>query len=177
VSGQRELVLHSAREAFSQFMCMPGQVEPIEQAARARLGVGCVNAPQAGDELQVLGRLELGVQHRVVRQVGHLLLGAGRVGGQVDAEDLDPAGVGGEQAGHHAQGRRLAGPVRSKQRVQFALPHRQVELVDRGPSEVLGQGRQFESSRCIVIHRVSALEVACKRVRPILAAATIVRAA
>jgi hypothetical protein len=118
-AGQRQLLLHAAREpSVSSCACWPG---PATRAvARARLGRLALDAPQAGHEFQVLGRLELPVQHGIVRQVGHAALGLRRVARQVDAEHLDAAGIRRQQAGHHAQGGRLAGAVRSQQRIELA---------------------------------------------------------
>ena len=58
---------------------------------------------------------------------------------RVDALDRDRAGVGLEQPGHHAQGRRLAGAIGADQRVEFAAVNGEIERVDRGPVEALAK--------------------------------------
>jgi hypothetical protein len=105
------------------------------------------DAPQAGDEFQVFGRLEFPVQQRVVRQVGHAALGTRRVARKVDAEHLDAAFIGRQQARDHAQRRRLAGTVGAQQRIQFAAPHRQIEAVDGRTAKGFAQRGQAQGGR------------------------------
>ena len=51
---------------------------------------------------------------------------------RIDAEDLDRAGVGLEQAGDHAQRGGLAGAVRPEQRVEFTGADREIEVLNSG---------------------------------------------
>ncbi len=94
-----------------------------EQLARARLGDGGIDAPQPGDEFEIFERRELVVDHRLVGDPRHDLLGRDRIGERVDAEHRDRAGVGPQQPDHHAQGRGLAGAVGAEQRVELARAH------------------------------------------------------
>ena len=55
------------------------------------------------------------------------------------------AGIGTQQAGDHPQGRRLAGAVRTEQRIEFAGAHREIEAVDRGAVEALDEAADLES--------------------------------
>ena len=66
------------------------------------------------------------------------------------------AGIGPQQAGDHAQGRRLAGAVGAEQRVEFAGANIQVQAVDRGTVEALDETVDFEGERRRgVLHEVA----------------------
>jgi hypothetical protein len=106
--------------------------EPADQFVRPRFGNPGLDAPQAGDEFEIFGGRELVVDHRLVRDPRHDALGFDRIGERVDAEHRDRALVGRKQPRDHAQGRGLAGAIRSEQTVEFAGAHGQVEAVDRG---------------------------------------------
>ena len=115
------------------------EAEPADQFARAHFRGLCLDAPKAGDEFEIFERRELVVDHRLVRQPGGDLLGGDRIGERVDAADGDRAGVGTQQAGHHAQRRGLAGAVGADQRIEFAAVDGEVERVDGRPVETLGE--------------------------------------
>src|SRR5208282_2310621 len=54
------------------------------------------------------------------------------------------AGIRPNEAGDHAQRRRLAGAIRTEQRVKLSLPHSEVETVDGGALEALDQAADYE---------------------------------
>jgi hypothetical protein len=56
----------------------------------------------------------------------------------------DRAGVGLQQAGHHAQGRGLAGAVGPEQRVELAGADGEVQSIDGRAIEALDQAADFE---------------------------------
>jgi hypothetical protein len=89
-----------------------------------------INAPKAGDELQVFQRIELVVDHRLVRHPGHDALGRYRILERVDAADRDRAGVRLQQSGNHAQGGRLAGAVGAEQGIKLALLDGERQAID-----------------------------------------------
>src|SRR6185503_15718435 len=53
-TGERDLLLHAAREPLASGMAMRCQVEDVQQLLRVALGAGRLDTPQAGYELQVL---------------------------------------------------------------------------------------------------------------------------
>ncbi len=127
------------------------EAEPADQFARARFRRLCLDAPEPGDEFEIFERRELVVDHRLVRQPGGDLLGGDRTAERVDAVDDDRAGVGPQQAGHHAQGGGLAGAVGTDQHVEFAAIDGEIERVDRGPLEAFGEPAHRERDRAIVL--------------------------
>ena len=102
--------------------------------AQQFLGAGARRAPAARPRgrrrIRDIRAGQLVVEHRLVGQPGDDALGGDRVGQRVDAEDADAAGIGRQQAGHHAQRRGLAGAVGAEQGVELARADRQVETVD-----------------------------------------------
>jgi hypothetical protein len=136
-------------------MCVVGETEPSEQIDGTGFGRCGVDAPQPGDELEILERRELVVDHRLVGDPRHDLLGRHRIGERVDAEHRDRAGVRPQQPDHHPQGRGLAGAVGTEQRVELARPHGQVEPIDGGTLEALGQAADLEGpGKLRFAHRV-----------------------
>ena len=59
---------------------------------------------------------------------------------------IEPAS-GRSKPGDHAQRRGLAGAVRAEQRVKLAFPHGEVETVDGGALEALGEAADVERQR------------------------------
>ena len=105
----------------SQRSCRCGSRPSETRSSRAEDSdsVG-IDAPEAGDESEIFQRRQLVVDHRLVGNPGHDLLGGDRVIQRIDPEYRYRSGVGPQQAGHHAQGRGLAGAVRPEQRIEFA---------------------------------------------------------
>ena len=152
-TGQHELLSHAAREGLATLRRMRHEAERVEQPGRFGACVRGVHVPQRRDQLQVLDRRQLVVQHRFVGHVRDDPLGLLRRPGQVDAEDRDCAAVGREQAGDHPQRGGLARAVRAEQRIELAGRDGEVEAVDRGAvrsGEVLLQLRDLERRR----HRI-----------------------
>ena len=130
-AGQRHLLAHALGKSLAAFVQM--RLEPERRQKRLRRGCGNrgIDAPEAGDEFEIFQRRQLVVDHRLVGDPGHDLLGGDGIGERIDAEDGDRAGVGPQQAGDHAQGRGLAGAVGAEQGVEFAGANGQIERVDR----------------------------------------------
>ena len=72
---------------FAALMGMRRQAEPIDEMSGAPLRQISIDAPQAGNKFEILKRSELVVDHRLVGDPGRDLLGRGRVGKRVDAEN------------------------------------------------------------------------------------------
>ena len=104
-----------------------------------------VDAPQAGDEIEVFERRQAVIDHRLVGQPGHQPLGTHRVGQDVDAENRDRPAVRFQQPGRHPQRSGLAGAIGAEEDIEFAYPHAQIQSVDRRPAEGLGKPQCFES--------------------------------
>jgi hypothetical protein len=85
-----------------------------------------------GDQQVLVDRLALG-QADELEGAAHPQRGAGvrRQAGDVDAEQLDPPGVGGERAGQSVEHRRLAGAVRAHEADDRAAVDAQVGVVHR----------------------------------------------
>ena len=101
-AGERHLLLHAARETLAALAGVAFEAEHAEQFVGALFGDARRHAPQARDEFEIFDRGQLVVEHRLVRQPGGDALGANRVAQGVDAEDRDVAGIGRQQADHHA---------------------------------------------------------------------------
>ncbi len=140
---ERHFLLHAAGKSFAALMRVRLKAEPADQLARPRFGYAAFDAPEPGYEFEIFERGELVVDHRFVRQPGSDPLGGDRIGQRVDAFDRDRAGVGTQQPDHHAQGGGLAGAVGADQRIELAAIDDEIDRVDGGAVETLG-----ESARC-----------------------------
>ena len=99
----------------------PSETSRLCAEACATLGI---DAPQPGDEFEIFQRRQLVVDHRLVRHPRRDLLGGDRIAQRIDAEHRYRAGIGPQQAGHHAQRRGLAGAVGAEQRIELAASGR-----------------------------------------------------
>ena len=79
-AGERHLLPHAAGKSLAALMCVRLEAEPADQFARARFRRLRVDAPEPGDEFEILERRELVVDHRLVRQPSGDLLGGDRIG-------------------------------------------------------------------------------------------------
>ena len=150
---QRHLLAHALGEALAALMGMGTEAEPVDQPARAGFGMRGVDAPEPADEFEIFERRQLVVDHRLVGNPGHHLLGRDGIGQRVDAEDRDRPGVRPQQAHHHAQGGGLAGAVGAEQGVEFAGADGEVEPIDRRAVEGLPQIADFDGKRGIGTHQ------------------------
>ena len=130
-AGQRHLLAHALGKSLAAFVQMRLEAERHQKLLRRGCGNRGIDAPEAGDEFEIFQRRQLVVDHRLVGDPGHDLLGGDGIGERVDAQNGDRAGVGPQQAGDHAQGRGLAGAIGAEQGVEFAGANGQVERVDR----------------------------------------------
>src|SRR6266852_6703943 len=70
-AGERHLLPHALGERLTAFMAVRAEAEPVDKVARARLGGRGVDAPQAGDEFEILEGRQLVVDHRLVGEPRH----------------------------------------------------------------------------------------------------------
>jgi hypothetical protein len=91
-----------------------------QEVVRRGLRNGGIDAPEAGDEFEIFQRRQLVINHRLVRDPRHHLLGGDGIRERVNAEHCHRSGIGPRQACHHPQRRGLAGAVRPDQRIELA---------------------------------------------------------
>ena len=98
-AGERHLLAHALGEAFAALMRMRRRGR-ASRAARARvlraMAASMPHSPR--DEFEIFERRQLVVDHRLVGNPGHDLLGRDRIGERVDAEHGNRAGIGPQQA-------------------------------------------------------------------------------
>ena len=86
---------------------------------------------QIGVEVEVFLDAQVLVQPESLRHVADAGLDLLRIGGNVDAENLKRAGIGGHQSGGQTHQRGLARAVRSDQRGERAAPDLEGDIVER----------------------------------------------
>ena len=138
-----ELLPHAVAVRLGELVLPGRQVEQLEQLVHAALDGRALLAVQRRDEAQELGAGELVVDERAVGDEAHPRLRLARLPLQVVAADLDHAARRLEDAGDHAQRRRLAGAVGAEEAEQLARRHLEIDAVDGGEAAVaLGQVRE-----------------------------------
>ena len=143
-SSSSSVGLVSRARAIATFCCIPRLIcstgRPRRFSAmpsRARIAVACalrllaVEAVEAGREQEVLHRAELLEERRVDRDPVDEPLHGELVALDVEAEDLDPALVEGQQPGDEADEGRLAGAVGAQDPVDLAALQAERDVVDR----------------------------------------------
>jgi hypothetical protein len=113
--GDEELLAHAVRIALDELVTPLTESEQVQQSLPATLGLRAITSPQPGHEPEELSARQLLVQVGAVGNVADLRLGLLGLVGHVDAVDEDLTGGGAEHPGHHADGGRLAGPVRAQE--------------------------------------------------------------
>ena len=144
-SGQRNFLTGAFGQSFAAFLRIGREPEPPDQVACSGVGGVIVDAPQSGDKIEVLQRRQTVIDHRLVGQPGHDLLGANRIGQHVDAEHRDRAAIRFQEPRGHPQRRRFAGAIGPQQRIELAGPDPQGQPIDRRPFETLRQIADRES--------------------------------
>ena len=118
-AGQRQLLLHAARQAFGQPLAERGQARHLEQLLAAWPEVR--NPVDLGEELDVLVDGQVAVEREPLRQVAHPLGDHGVLAGRVRAQHAHRAGIGVQEAAQQPDGRGLAGAVRPDQPEHLAF--------------------------------------------------------
>ncbi len=130
-AGKRHLLAHALGETFAAFVPVRLEPERAQEFLGDRLRNGRRDAPEAGDEFEIFERSELVIDHGLVGDPRHHLLGRNRILERIDAEDRDAAVVGPQQACNHAQSGGLAGTVGADQRIEFTGMDGEIEAIDR----------------------------------------------
>jgi hypothetical protein len=106
---------HAARVGAHWPVGRLAQLEALEQLARARRGRPARQVDEPSDQTQVLASGQIAVDGRILsRQTDPLPHGL-RLADDVETEHLRPTRVGQQHRRQHADGGRLAGPVRAEQ--------------------------------------------------------------
>ena len=130
-TGQGEFLLHTAGEPIGAAVAELGQAGEVQQALGPCAPLRSVHLVQVGEEGQVLIDAEVAVQAELLRHVADAGLDGLRLGAQVVAQHLGPAGGDIEQASQQAQRGGLARAVRPHQAKELTARHLQVETVHR----------------------------------------------
>jgi hypothetical protein len=130
--GEGELFLHAVGEVGDEFFCFTGEAHELEEFGGADGGGGGVEAVHAADEVQVLGCGEAAEEGQAFGDNADLTLEFHGAGSGVEAEDLDGAGGGCEQAGEHLDGSGLAGAVGAEEAKELAGGDGEVDVLDGG---------------------------------------------
>jgi len=128
--GKHQLLLHAARQAAGAARRDVSQPESGQQRFRARTPVRLGDAAEPGEELDVLGDGQVGVQAELLAHVADLGGHAIRVAHDRRAEHARLSGVGAQDRCEHPQQSRLPGAVGADQPVQHPFRNRQVHPVD-----------------------------------------------
>jgi hypothetical protein len=123
--SEREFLLHTVGKVGDEFFRFAGEVHEVEQFFRAPVGGVAIEAIHAADEAEVLGRCEAAEEGKAFRDDADLAFELKRVRREVEAEQLNLAGCGREQAGEHFDCRGLPSAVRAEKAEE--LPGRDAE--------------------------------------------------
>src|SRR5690606_20090319 len=123
--GQRQPLLPAARQRARELLRTVGETEIGKRAVDALPAP--VDPVHAGDEIEVLADRQILVERELLRHVAGLLLDAGRIAPDVEAEAGALALVGRQQSAQHADGRRLARSIGAEKAVDGAARYLDVE--------------------------------------------------
>ena len=127
---------HADRELRHGLVGAVGEADQVERMADRRGRISRRDALRAGEEVQVLGRRQGGIErHLLGHEPEHAAHGR-RLGGQTVPPDRHGAGVEAEQGGEDAERGRLARAVRTKQSDDLARCNGERESRERDPLAV-----------------------------------------
>ncbi len=128
----RELLLHAVGKVGDEFFRFVGEVHEVEQFFGALVGGVAIETVHATDEAEVFGCGEAAEEGEAFRDNADLTLEFERMGGEVEAEELDLAGGGSEQAGEHFDGGGLPCSVGSEEAEELTGSDAEADAVDGG---------------------------------------------
>ncbi|MCU0257349.1 MAG: hypothetical protein MUF60_11485 [Vicinamibacterales bacterium] len=145
-AGERELLLHAARQPLRQARAERCELHHVEQPVPASAVLG--HAVNLGEEGDVLVDRQVAVEAEPLREVAHPGGDGVMLPDRVVAEYAEGAAVRPEQAAEQPDRRRLAGAVRADEAEHLAAVHRVRHARHRlGGPEALGDAVQLEC-RC-----------------------------
>ncbi len=99
-AGEGQPLLHAARKSFAALATMRPETEAFEQLFREPLGPSALDRPKAGDEFEILERVEFVVKHRFVGQPRDDALGFNGLTTSVNSKNANLAIVGRQEPCH-----------------------------------------------------------------------------
>ncbi len=152
---------------LDQLVLPARQLEHLEQLGDAALDDIAFLSIKPGNEAQELGAGELVVHERPVGNEAEPHLGGERIGVHVVAAEQDAALCRSQNAGDHAQRRRLAGAVRAKASVEDAAGDVEADVVNRDEAAVeLGQVFQTDHRTSSLSRPISGTSSTCRASPP-----------
>jgi hypothetical protein len=130
--GECELFLHAVGEVGDELFGLGGEAHEFEKLGGAGGGGGGVETVHAADEAKVFGGGEAAEEGEAFGDDADLAFDFDGVGDGVEAEDLDAAGGGGEEAGEHLDGGGLAGAVGAEEAEELTGGDGEVDVLDGG---------------------------------------------
>ena len=127
---------HADRELRHGLVGAVGEADQVERMADCRGRISRRDALRAGEEVQVLGRRQGGIERDLLGHEPEHAAHGRRLGGQTVPPDRHGAGVEAEQGGEDAERSRLARAVRTKQSDDLARCNGERELRQRNPLAV-----------------------------------------
>ena len=132
--GQSQFFLHTVRVIGDELFGLVGELHEIEKFGGA-LGSGlAVEAVHAADKIQIFGAGEASEEGHAFGYDADLTFHLDRVRGQIEAENFDASGRGGEQAGEHLDGGGFASAVRPQETEELSWGDAEVYILDGGES-------------------------------------------
>src|SRR4051794_17555855 len=137
--GHGELLLHTVRVVGDELLGLISKLHEFEQLEGALGGGLAIEAVHASGKAQELSSSQAAEQSHAFGNDADLALHFYRIVVEIEAQDLDASGTGGEQPGQHLDGRRLA----------CAIGAEEAEELPRGDAEIDSINRnEFSETAC-----------------------------
>src|SRR5687768_3602044 len=130
---------------LGQLVLPAGELEQLEQLVDPPFNGGALLPVEGGGEAEKLRAGELVIDEGAVGNEAEACFGFQRAAVDVDTTDLDGATGGAKNAGNHAKGGGLPGPIGTEKSEELAARYGQVDSVDCGePAIPLGELMQSD---------------------------------
>src|SRR5216683_1117292 len=141
-ASEAELLLHAARQPAGLPLDKRAERRHFHQSRIAVTPLVGSDSMQIGVEVEIFLDAEILVQPEFLGHIANERLDLLRIGGNVDAQDTQIAGIRGHQTGAQTHERGLPGSIRSDQRGQRAAPRLEGHAIKRlrGYAFITGEG-------------------------------------
>ncbi len=126
--GERQPLFPAAGERTGQLPAPRGQPQRLQ--CRIHKVLSRLQLIEPRHEHQVLFNRQVGVEREFLRHIADFAFDLTALRGKVIAEHRAAAGIGVQQAAHHADRRGLARSIRSEKADNLAGPHRHGHIID-----------------------------------------------
>ena len=159
--GEGQLFLHTVRVVGDELFALIGELHEIEKLGGAFCGSFAIQAVHAADEVEIFGAGEASKESHSFGYHSDLPFDFERSGGEIQAEDFDPARRGREQTGEHFDRGGFSCAVGAEEAEKLSGSDAEIYILDG--DELTEAAREAFRGNCEICHGFPTLAQRWKR--------------